>query len=760
MKQFCRKLIAAAFVICTGTLGTVSAQNALPRIVEKQLSLHQSVRYSLFQLSDERSATVDKAIRNAVYLKLDPEKMKQLWEENAPLILLDIPLPDGRTLTAQLMQYDFRTQDYRNVMKSGEGYQRLSEVPARFYRGGIKDAAASMAAFSFFPDEIGAVFASKEQGNYNLVLNREQPGAHQENYILYRDADILDAAPSGCSLTDEALSVFKKTKATGSPAGMGVFETNCNAVRVSVFADSFIYAFNSRSVVKSVQYINTVFNVISALYANDGLFLQLSETVVSTVKEGYDYTSSSTVLIRFGNLAQTYVYNGDVAQSVTGYRNSGGSSPLGGLAWLDVLCQTPTPATISGKSTYYGPYSMANTQVMATIPSLPTYSWDVEVCAHELGHNIGSPHTQSCSWPTGPIDNCVAPEGGCSTVGPAPVGGGTIMSYCHLKPSVGINFANGFGSQPQALLIDRMTSSSCLRTGVPDSTLLYASRTVIANAECFDGLWTHYFFDNNTANPADDIFVMSIQKGALDIGDINNKDFVLKMTTGLLYGKDTVPRIVVSYADTNWAEINRKWTVQLPSGKQPKSALKVRYPYLNQDLRDIRNFSAPKLISDTALTFLKYASMVPVTTPAAVSPADVRKLPYASSGSSPKFWRQGVEPLYRYVEVVLDSGIYGGTLGYQRQDKTGLREWVSDNTLRIHPNPVQGMLSLELPASLRGMQLLQVFDNLGRLVRSERRDAGQALVQIDLSSLHTGTYTLVCTDEESALKYHAMFLKQ
>lgn len=760
MKQFCRKFVAATLLACMGAFGVAKAQNALPGIVEKEMSLRQASGYSLFHLSSERSKSVDKAIRNAVYLKLDTAQMAQLWRDNSSLISLDIPLADGSVLTAQLIQYDFRSKDYRNVVKTADGYRQTGEIAAKFYRGGLKGTTASVAAFSFFSDEIGAVFATKEHGNYNLVLNREEPGAHNENYILYRDADILDGAPAACSLTDEALSIFRKSTGTVSPAAMGVFETNCNAVRVSVFADSFIYAFNSRSVVKSVQYINTVFNVISALYANDRLFLQLSETVVATVKEGYDYSSSSSVLVKFGNLIQTYTYNGDVAQSVTGYRNSGGSSPLGGLAWLEVLCTPPTPATIGGKSTYYGPYSMANTQVMATIPSLPTYSWDVEVCAHELGHNIGSPHTQSCLWPTGPIDNCVAPEDGCSTVGPTPVGGGTIMSYCHLKPSIGINFANGFGPQPKALLLDRMITSSCLGSGVPDSTLQYAARTVIANAECFDGLWTHYFYDNNTASPADDIFVMSIQKGALDIGDINNKDFILKMTTTALYGKDTVPRIVVSYADTNWAEINRKWTVQLPTGKQPKTALAVRYPYLNQDLRDIRNFSAPKSITDTSLTFLKYASMVPVTGSATITPADVRMLPYGATGSSPKIWKQGAEVLYRYVEVVLDSGIYGGTLGYQRSNKTSVSEFVSAEKLRIHPNPVQGFMLLELPASHQGAQLLRVVDNLGRVVYAAKRDVGQGLIQLDLTALNSGMYTLICTDEASTVSHHALFVKQ
>lgn len=759
MKYSFRRLVLTAIVGLACSLKPATAQNALSSMIAKELALRQANQYSLFSVSTERNENIDKAIRNVVYLKLNTEQFNRLRTENASLLDLEIPTGDGAGHRVQLMQYDFRTQDYRNVIKTAAGYQAYDEVGGKFYRGAIKNATLSMAAFSFYEDELGAVFSEGSQGNYNLVLNRENPGAHNENYILYKEADILDASPAACAVTDDALAVLKKSKKE-SPAAMGVYETNCNAVRVSVFADSFIYAYNARSVVKSVQYINTVFNVIAALYANDRLFLQLSETVVSTVKEGYSFSSSSTVLARFGNLMQTYTYNGDVAQCVTGYRNSGGSSPLGGLAWLDVLCTSPSATTISGNATYYGPYSMANTQVMTTIPSLPTYSWDVEVCAHELGHNIGSPHTQNCGWPGGPIDNCVAPEGGCSTVGPAPVGGGTVMSYCHLKAGVGINFAKGFGPLPTALLQGQMMNAVCLRSGVPDSTLQYASRVVVANSECFDGIWTHYFYDNNTADPSDDIYVMSISKGTNDIGSVTDKDFILKMTTSTVYASGSVPKLIVAYADTNWAEVNRKWTVQLPAGKQPVTAVGARYPYLSPDVQDIRSFASPTLINDTSLTFLKYATTIPVSGTAPISAGDVRKLKFSASTATPKVWRTGSTALYRYAEVLLDSGIYGGTLGYQRIDKTSIGNFEGETQLSVYPNPVTQLLHIDLPGGGQSTQLVTVFDPLGRIVIRQQLKASQGHLSIDLSTLSAGVYTLQCEDFESKEKRFTMLVKE
>ncbi|MDP5139924.1 MAG: hypothetical protein NWP83_05570, partial [Spirosomaceae bacterium] len=74
-------------------------------------------------------------------------------------------------------------------------------------------------------------------------------------------------------------------------------------------------------------------------------------------------------------------------------------------------------------------------------------------------------HTQSCSWPTGALDNCYGTEGGCST-GPAPTSGGTVMSYCHLS-STGINFLNGFGTEPGNKMRAEVAAATCLGSTTP-----------------------------------------------------------------------------------------------------------------------------------------------------------------------------------------------------------------------------------------------------------------------------------------------------
>jgi cysteine-rich repeat protein len=92
----------------------------------------------------------------------------------------------------------------------------------------------------------------------------------------------------------------------------------------------------------------------------------------------------------------------------------------------------------------------------------------VQVVAHELGHNFGSPHTH-CYMP--PVDNCYNQEAGCyAGVESVPPGGGTIMSYCHLLGGGLSNINLTFGA----------TVSAVLRTG--------AENGICIGPPCGDGL--------------------------------------------------------------------------------------------------------------------------------------------------------------------------------------------------------------------------------------------------------------------------------
>lgn len=136
----------------------------------------------------------------------------------------------------------------------------------------------------------------------------------------------------------------------------------------------------------------------------------------------------------------------DITHLLTRRTNTG----TGGIAYLDVTCWQDyafgLSSYLNGGSTY--------------IPG--TYAWNLNVVAHELGHNFGANHTHWCGWSTGPIDNCYDLEGSCSGYTNNPTAQvGTIMSYCHAVTGGSVNLQFHSTVENEALIPTITADGSC-----------------------------------------------------------------------------------------------------------------------------------------------------------------------------------------------------------------------------------------------------------------------------------------------------------
>jgi hypothetical protein len=101
--------------------------------------------------------------------------------------------------------------------------------------------------------------------------------------------------------------------------------------------------------------------------------------------------------------------------------------------------------------------------VLQTIKNYPTWSWDVGMLTHEIGHLAGAIHTQSCFWPGGPLDSCISSESGtCVTFGQVRPTRGTIMSYCHQLLDRGASMALEFHPLHRRVVRSFLERASCL----------------------------------------------------------------------------------------------------------------------------------------------------------------------------------------------------------------------------------------------------------------------------------------------------------
>lgn len=411
---------AAVLGLFAGTPVIAQTSNGLATAVHQEQLNHPAEQYRLFELSGTRNAQIDQEINNVVYLKLNTAALALLRTAQAPLITFSLPGGQGSAHTFTLNSYNILDEGFKVYTRGSNGKKTEVNVEtAAFYRGILNGLDNSVAAFTFHKDEIAAVFSTPEQGNYNLVLNYLNPGVNNENYLLFREADVKEARQYKCGVTDDMDKLVRDADVSGAK---GTYNS-CHKLKVSMHADYELFLKKNNSVTGCVTYLTSLLNVISALYNNEGINMVMSEAVVNNAPDNYTYGGSDEVLLKFGDDMHNGI-NGDIAQMVSGY-SEWGYPPLGGLAWRDVLCMTPTQYPDgSGGTVWVGPFSMSNNDIIDNLPQLPVYSWDVNASAHEMGHNIGSPHTQSCSWAGGPIDNCYPVEEGPCSPGPNPAASG------------------------------------------------------------------------------------------------------------------------------------------------------------------------------------------------------------------------------------------------------------------------------------------------------------------------------------------------
>ena len=200
------------------------------------------------------------------------------------------------------------------------------------------------------------------------------------------------------------------------------------------------------------RWIDTIEVDIKKAFAKEELNAYFSEVLIPTAPTWADaLTSLSDILYQFGK--HRAGIQADLKHFIT--RRSMG----GGIAWVNALCAGTVQL---GPDQYYGPYA-ASANLAPTFSRYPLYSWTISVLMHEMGHNLGSRHTQSCSWGPGKnqaIDDCYTQEGGpCTTI--MPIEYSTVMSYCHLT-SKGISFMKGYGTEPGLLIRTRVSGAACL----------------------------------------------------------------------------------------------------------------------------------------------------------------------------------------------------------------------------------------------------------------------------------------------------------
>lgn len=326
--------------------------------------------------------------------------------------LSGVPTGPSRTSEFLLEELDVFTPDARIVAMTDQGEVSLARPTSKVYRGRSTDGEA---------DAVLGINGNSVQmllnvgGETHVVLPVEGDG---DRLVMAKSSALRPPSvetPCATELVPENRSFLegwpeREQQAAARLATTTILDTDLMLdVNQSLYASAF-----GSSTVNATNYMNVLIGAASAIYLRDvNVRLRISTLVIWTTADPFSGTSSSAQL----NAYRTWCNSNRTAVSrdLAHLFGNGNITNYGGIAYLGVLCNTQ-----------FG-YGVSNIRANVTFPTA-SYQWDVNVTAHELGHNFASNHTH-CFNPA--IDMCYGQESGCYN-GPSVPTNGTIMSYCHL----------------------------------------------------------------------------------------------------------------------------------------------------------------------------------------------------------------------------------------------------------------------------------------------------------------------------------------
>ncbi len=412
-------------------------------------------KVNLFGTTANRNNTNDFA-EKSVSLRLDRSALRSILVSREKSITFTIPTGDAEPLELELIEQKIFSDDFTATALSGNTETPVNVTRGISYTGIIKGKEKSIASISIFNDFVMGI-VSDETGNYVLGSVKENNN-YTDNYIFYNDNDLKVLNNFKCGVEgkeDKFAQHSGKKNSTDNNSNQFNTDAARAPVRIYFEADYQMFLDNNSNENTVISFIQGMFASVATIYDREGITVEISRISYWTRSDPYaNLFETQDILQAFGEDKQD-AFSGSLAQLLSTRKELGG-----GIAWIAVLCQPYNEREQSGRYSFSG--------IDPDYNNYPTYSWTVNVVAHELGHNFGSYHTQSCHWPTvsNVIDSCVQSEELCVSV-ERPNYNGTIMSYCHLNGAIRLSL--GFGPLPGDTIRTWYGRSACFN-GITNSS--------------------------------------------------------------------------------------------------------------------------------------------------------------------------------------------------------------------------------------------------------------------------------------------------
>jgi hypothetical protein len=385
-------------------------------------------------------------------------------------VVLSLPISKTKSLRLILKQVSIFDNTFTVTTSSGNS---VTLPLIHYYQG--KVAGDTTSTVSITATEMGLDGTVMTKAGVYTIRNLSDVTTTRVHAVVTGEeafySPVFQCESSGIMMTDTAVVVPQQE---GSSSTRQSTSSDCRKVNIYFEADHLLYQQLESNATAVTSQVASLFNQIATLYANEGVIIQMGGLKIWDTADPYaSSTNSSQALTAFRDhwRGQNNSFNGDIAHLLTG-------KSIGGRA-----------------NFYFRKNNPKDAYDIASVFALPAYrsgaygvsgvdaswgegiGWAVKLVSHEIGHSFGLPHTHSCLWEGGPIDNCATQEGECPP-GNAPENGtGTIMSYC------AYDLAKGFGPQPSAKLRHEFLIGEALANPGQDAPLVAPQNSTVLKGQ-------------------------------------------------------------------------------------------------------------------------------------------------------------------------------------------------------------------------------------------------------------------------------------
>ena len=368
------------------------------------------------QLLAQQSGELYSFLKNDTFITNNKENTQKLAVDFSVLVSLienkeninfTLPNLEGGFINVNLKSFSIIKPDHQLIIEkqNGKFFEKFKPSFASYY---IYYQNKSIGTLILFKDYF---IVSYSYNNKQLEINKIN-----NNYFLFDVNDCVFDKSFTCEVKEKRENLNFDSNIESS-------ESTPKCLQLAIELDNYTRnLYNSNS--SATNWAHAIIAGASQVYASDvSLNIEITTTIIWETTDPYaSYVNQAGSML--SALRNHWISNNsnivrDLVHLMTRRTNTG----TGGIAYRDVLCSNNWGYAFSAN---------LNNNTNFNFPN-PSYTWNLLVITHEIGHNIESHHTHWCGWPGGPIDNCVDVEGSCSN-NPNPQVG-TIMSYCHTTSS-------------------------------------------------------------------------------------------------------------------------------------------------------------------------------------------------------------------------------------------------------------------------------------------------------------------------------------